>query len=84
MDIQKIADTGIKAYFLGEKFAKRIRVGKRAPGCLRIAKKIYGKHNEHEINCFIVGYMQTVENIDIWVSDSTGLVIALSQKVKGK
>lgn len=70
----------IKAYQLGQQFAKRIRIGKRFFGSMPIALKLYKQRECAEYDTFLLGFHSVLEDYDIWVSADTGLVTGFRLK----
>lgn len=90
MTDQQTVDTGIKAYKLGQQFAKRIRVGKRFFGSMRTGMKVYGLTYKglnnpdcdwrFELDCFMAGYSNVIGNKQISIDIDTNLINGFSDR----
>lgn len=87
---KQFIDSGIQAYLLGQRFAQKIRVGKRFFGSMPIAMKVYGLTYKDldnpncdwrfEVDCFIAGYSNVIGNKQISISMETNLINGFSDQ----
>lgn len=62
------------SYELGQQFAKRIRIGKRFFGSMRMAERLYKDPTSMEYAVFMAGFHSVLNDYDIWISPETNLV----------
>jgi len=90
MTDQQFIDSGIQAYLLGQRFAQKIRIGKRFFGAMPIGLKVYGLTYKDlnkpdcdwrfEFDCFVSGYVNAIGDKQISISTKTNRVSGFSDR----